>query len=29
LMDKILTDTNDLGLSGKGMNPNAAKLYME
>jgi ABC-type glycerol-3-phosphate transport system substrate-binding protein len=28
-VDKILTDTNDLGLSGKGMNPNAAKLYME
>jgi iron(III) transport system substrate-binding protein len=29
LMDKILTDTNDLGLSAKAMNPNAAKLYME
>jgi iron(III) transport system substrate-binding protein len=29
LMDRILTDTNDLGLSGKAMNPNAAKLYME
>jgi ABC-type Fe3+ transport system substrate-binding protein len=28
-VDKILTDTNDLGLSSKGMNPNAAKLYME
>jgi len=28
-MDKILTDTNDLGLSSKAANPNAAKLYME
>lgn len=29
LMDKVLTDTNDLGLSAKAANPNAAKLYME
>jgi ABC-type Fe3+ transport system substrate-binding protein len=29
LMDKILTDTNDLGLNAKATNPNAAKLYME
>jgi iron(III) transport system substrate-binding protein len=29
LMDKILTDSNDLGLSAKAANPNAAKLYME
>ena len=29
LMDKILTDTNDLALSAKAANPNAAKLYME
>lgn len=29
LMDKILTDTNDLGLSAKAANPNAAKLYMD
>ncbi len=29
LMDKIFTDTNDLGLSAKAANPNAAKLYME
>ena len=29
LMDKILTDTNDLGLSAKATNSNAAKLYME
>ena len=29
LMDKILTDTNDLGLNAKAANPNAAKLYME
>jgi iron(III) transport system substrate-binding protein len=29
LMDKILTDTNDLALSAKATNPNAAKLYME
>jgi iron(III) transport system substrate-binding protein len=29
LMEKILTDTNDLGLSAKAMNPNAAKLYIE
>jgi iron(III) transport system substrate-binding protein len=29
LMDKLLTDTNDLALSAKAMNPNAAKLYME
>jgi iron(III) transport system substrate-binding protein len=28
-MDKVLTDTNDLGLSAKAANPNAAKLYME
>lgn len=28
-MDKILTDTNDLGLGAKAMNPNAVKLYME
>jgi len=28
-MDKILTDTNDLALSAKAANPNAAKLYME
>jgi iron(III) transport system substrate-binding protein len=29
LMDKILTDTNDLALSAKATNSNAAKLYME
>lgn len=29
LMDKILTDSNDLGLSAKAAKPNAAKLYME
>jgi iron(III) transport system substrate-binding protein len=29
LMDKILTDTNDLALSAKAANSNAAKLYME
>jgi iron(III) transport system substrate-binding protein len=29
LMDKVLTDTNDLGVSAKAANPNAAKLYME
>ena len=29
LMDKVLTDSNDLGLSAKAANPNAAKLYME
>lgn len=29
LMDKVLTDSNDLGLSGKAASPNAAKLYME
>jgi iron(III) transport system substrate-binding protein len=29
LMDKILTDTNDLGLGAKAANANAAKLYME
>ena len=29
LMDKILTDSNDLGLSAKAASPNAAKLYME
>lgn len=29
LMDKILTDTNDLGLSAKAANPNAARLYMD
>jgi len=29
LMDKVLTDTNDLGLSTKAANPNAAKLYIE
>ena len=28
-MDKVLTDTNDLGLSAKAASPNAAKLYME
>ncbi len=29
LMDKVLTDTNDLALSAKAANPNAAKLYIE
>lgn len=29
LMDKILTDPNDLGLSVKAANPNAGKLYIE
>jgi ABC-type Fe3+ transport system substrate-binding protein len=29
LMDEILTDSNDLGLSAKASNPNAGKLYME
>ncbi len=29
LMDKVLTDSNDLGLSAKAANANAAKLYME
>lgn len=29
LMDKVLTDTNDLGLSAKAANPNAAKLYID
>lgn len=29
LMDKVLTDTNDLGLSAKAANPNAARLYTE
>ncbi len=29
LMDKVLTDSNDLGLSAKAANADAAKLYME
>jgi iron(III) transport system substrate-binding protein len=29
LMDKILTDTNDLAVSAKATNPNAGKLYIE